>query len=101
MWGTEGSGLRPLRWLPGTSRVAPLASVKSSTIHMTLATMAAEIGPSAGLGSVELPVPRLRSATGTGGSAGLTGGGIHHWSVWSAMAVLPGSWIWASTQETR
>src|SRR5262245_32219249 len=101
LWGTEGSGSAPLRWLPGTIRVAPFSSVKSVIIHMRLA---AAIGASACLadeGSTAEPALR-RASDGRGeGLPARCGLGIHHWSMWSGMVPEPGCWIWASTQEIR
>src|SRR3954451_1402001 len=39
VWGDGSPGRRSVhRWLPGTTRVAPLASVKSSSAHIELST---------------------------------------------------------------
>src|SRR6185437_14626899 len=79
--GTAGSGCRPERWLPGTSRVAPFSSVKSVIIHMTLAQAIGAIGPVAGEGARDVPAPRRAAAGRPGGSPGSWGVGIHHWSI--------------------
>ena len=93
-----GFGCRPLRWLPGTTRVAPLSSWKSTSSHMLFRAAGGAI--MAALSRTSPASARVIDPTGRPNRPLGTGGGIHHASVCSSMGAAPLPMMLAVLQES-